>query len=328
MGRKYVRGIEIQFNWIFSIIAGALILSFFIMVAQKQYSLSTQKSEIITVNNLETAFSIVLKNPNTIQSVEMPSELSFFCTDECFCTYKYGNAELPFFEKIIFTDKKQKDRIFLWNLNFEKPFRVSSFIILINDNTKHYLVYNKDNEKEADDIIKKLPTELKIEKIAEGFVNSVKYSGEKTRFIFLKTEPSTISNSFNGKDVDAVKLESETASYYDVQNGRFLSTGSSFYSSEDNSLFAVMFSSQQVYNCQMKKLFSRLSSVSNIYSKRSDNLTTQKCQYIAGDLLKNLIFESQEQQKNLQSFGTANSIAKLITEQNERMIKQGCPEIY
>ena len=39
MNRK---GFELQFNWIFVLIAGALILAFFFTIAQKQRNLSQQ----------------------------------------------------------------------------------------------------------------------------------------------------------------------------------------------------------------------------------------------------------------------------------------------
>ena len=323
------RGIELQFHWIFIMVAGALILTFFGTIAQKQYNLSVQKAEYQLVNDLETAFSITLKTPNIVNSLFISSPIEFKCTDECSCAYKIGSAELPFYNKLIFSADKQSGDVKLWSPDFEKPFRAATFMIISSDENKYYLVHDLDTT-ELEKLKSKLNNQLNIEFINRNKAEQKQYSGEKkTRFIYYLTSPTTIDSSFNDKDVDAVQLDnSGSVSFYNYE-GQFINKGFSQYSQDDASFFAAMFSADKnMYECQMKKVFKRLSEVGEVYKERTNQLlvSNPNCLYFANKI-ENV--KSIASDADLKRFSELNGAANDLERHNqEDIIKSGCPEIY
>ncbi len=182
------KAIEMQFHWIFIMVAGALILTFFGTIAQKQYNLSVEKSEYQLINDLETAFSLALK-PNYFGLLKISSPVEFKCADEsagCACTYNIGSKELPFYNKFIFSQQKQEGDLKLWSPDFEKPFRAATFMIIASDNTKYYLVHDL-NSVELEKLKSRINNQLNIEFISEIEARNKQYSGErKTRFIYYQ----------------------------------------------------------------------------------------------------------------------------------------------
>ena len=255
------KGIELQFHWIFIMVAGALILTFFTTIANKQYNIAVQKSEYQLVNNLETLFSVALKTPNTVNELRVSSPIEFKCT-EYGCKYKVENAELPFYNKLIFSAQKQEGDLKLWTLDFEKPFRVATILLISSSETKYYLVYS--DETEADKLMSRIPQGMNVEKIQKGNEQNIPYSGEKqTRFVYYLTQREQIHNSFNEKNVDAVELSQGIVTFYDED-----STSTSSYSQDDASIFAAIFSAnKEMYEYQMKKLFKRTADVAEEYKK-------------------------------------------------------------
>ena len=76
-----------QFNWIFIIIAGAIILAFFVNFALKYKSLQEEKISVELLINLDNALFNLQASPfNTFDVVNVPKDLEITCNN-----FKIGN---------------------------------------------------------------------------------------------------------------------------------------------------------------------------------------------------------------------------------------------
>jgi hypothetical protein len=87
------KGFELQFHWIFVLIAGALILSFFFMVANKQKNLSQDRLQLTLATEIENIFTGAIISRGTAQKMPTPPQgITFECTEGCECKYGIGRA--------------------------------------------------------------------------------------------------------------------------------------------------------------------------------------------------------------------------------------------
>ena len=66
------RGIEIQFNWVFILIAGGVILAFFFTIVTKQQTLSTERLAVQLSRDLDTVFSAAIAAKGVAQVLSIP----------------------------------------------------------------------------------------------------------------------------------------------------------------------------------------------------------------------------------------------------------------
>ena len=73
--------IEIQFNWIFILVAGALILILFVVIVQRQGSVSNQSRDIDIRSKLGTILTGAKQSTDTTFVIDIPSktEIDFGC---------------------------------------------------------------------------------------------------------------------------------------------------------------------------------------------------------------------------------------------------------
>ncbi|MBU2634489.1 MAG: hypothetical protein KJ674_04560, partial [Nanoarchaeota archaeon] len=144
---------QVQFNWIFVIIVGALILLFFVGFTIKYKDLQEQKQEIILLNNFDDALkSLERSSFTTSTNLNLIKEVKVSCDENVFInTQETSN--------LLFSDEKLKNKILIWYQPYELPFFITNFYYLIDDK-KYYLVVNNDPELNefVDDLIDDLPS--------------------------------------------------------------------------------------------------------------------------------------------------------------------------
>src|SRR3989338_1748 len=107
-------GIEVQFNWIFILIAGALILVFFVSLVQRQETVSNEKRDIDIRSKLSTILTSAKQSTGTLFEIKIPkTEIAFGCNG-----YSVGGTS-PFQLGESFSPgriKSASNTIFLWAL--------------------------------------------------------------------------------------------------------------------------------------------------------------------------------------------------------------------
>lgn len=343
------RAIELQFNWIFVLIAGAVIIAFFFTVVQKQRSLSEQRLSITLASQMDAIYTGAIESKGTIQPLVTPQPgIAFACNDVCECNYYIGKKATSFGDKLLFAPNliKDKDGI-AWAVEWKLPFRIANFLMLTSPNILYYFVYDDSSQisKQAyQKIIKALPKEIMQEtrsSLAAAY-NIIPKGYLHTRFVFIGTEQPNMRSlnlKFADEDVSGIWIGSDLQNivFYEKSDPSELEFNEypSVLAGDPTPYAAVFSADHQMYNCVMQNAFKKMKLVSLVSAERAKIIQTDlaraECTYAtqnleaianaAGQLSKN--FPSQGQ-----ALSTMMSVQGELQRQNANLLQQSCPELY
>ena len=127
VGKMRKKGvIALQLNWIFVLIIGAIILTFFIVIVQKQREVSEQTISGAIQTDLQAIFASSAVSTGTASIVEVPSrEISFSCEG-----FKVGNQFAANFPYAFAPDLIKSDRntISIYAYDWSIPMRITNLL--------------------------------------------------------------------------------------------------------------------------------------------------------------------------------------------------------
>ncbi len=337
--------IEVQFNWIFVMVAGALILVFFFGLVQKQREMSQAKisnSILTTIESITTGASV---SRGTVQKVGLPNiGINFDCTEECLCSYSIEDIRKEYRDKIIFAPQLVKgSELILWTLDWKIPFRVTNVLYATTANDKYFFVYdNKDSPmlKMFQDTI---PPEVNADFVHISQYSVLKYENyNSAKFIFVDTASPPPNNlgihsSFRKAVVSGLYITSAgDAFFYDKTSKKSLSFRQkpSSYFGEPLVFGAVFASGSNTYDCNVISAMERLKNIITLYIKRTQSLDEQN--NLKSFCIKGYSTSSLEDMWNAADTAAktpayikamASPIAAVNT-QNEDLLRGACPLLY
>ena len=280
---------QIEFNWIFIIIAGAIILTFFVTFAFKYKSVQEEKLSVDLLINLDKALYNLQASPYaTFDIIDIPKDLQITCNDLKIGDRSYSNNNL------IFSPENLKDKIYIYFKQFNFPFKVDNFYYIISPGNNFYLVYNQNDQKAkefTEDLINNLP---------EKFKNNIKIStirkpNAKNIFINTNAQPNDVKITIN----DKITINYNNINYEDVNQ---------------ELVYGAIFSDD--FDCVYKKIKPRFENVINSYEKKLVLLQNSNCNYaILNQYLQKL--------KNFHYSDT-----KIIEILNQDLASLNCPILY
>jgi len=342
--------VEVQFNWIFILIAGALILAFFISLVAKQKTTSDLSAKAKISVDLEAILTGAGSSRGTVNIIDIPkAEIEFYCG-----SYMIGGISRDAKEIIFAPSLIKGTKLIAWSLGWDVPYRVTNFLYLTSPEARYILVGTGDLFLE---INKTIPDKINKEwyptKPTDTFPLIVQSKNNyKVKFVLFDTIiTSNVDISALSKmpddDVTAIKINGDINSgeitFYKKQGGSWKGTGegTSYYLGKE-SLIGAIFSeykdieTEKVYDCIMKKAFKRLDIVSQIYASRSNEIkntvTDTTCAGIHSSANIDLISISDISAALSQSFpNTLNDIvgkASNLKNLNDNAQSYSCPLIY
>jgi len=292
-GRK-ARGrksqVAIQFNWIFVIIAGALILFFFLSVIYKQKGSSELKISRKVIDQIDAVFTGSEVATSTSQRIPMPKViLNFICDKNDFSEFNIDQAGVnrplpitPVFAPDVVKGVSMTTFAKAWSV----PFKVTNFLFVTSPEVRYYFI-GVPSSGSIRDFYDLLPPNESTTKfmMARGEIEStesiVDKNNYKVKFVFFAPEePLSTSLSIDlppEQDISAVKIVFPTATslgevtFYDY-DGTFDSVGSVKILTEAEAYGAVFAEDFTSYLCNMKKAFRRFEHVAQVYGKRVTSL--------------------------------------------------------
>jgi hypothetical protein len=275
--------IELHFNWIFILIAGAIIFVFFINVVNKQKDLSEIKTSATIVTSLESILTGAQISTDTINIVDLPKvDIGFECN-----RYFIGAIPKQIKGNVIFAPNLLKGKkLITWALDWNMPYRVTNFLYLTDPQLRYVLVHDSNTQSIATKIYDELPQEMNKELI-ENINNFKNKNNYKVKFIFLINPNNNVltklSNMAN-EDVTAINLtdigtsniipSTGTIEFFQKKENTWESKGTTYYLKKESLFGAIFADDKDIYDCVMKKAFKKLNLVSKIYSERSEELST------------------------------------------------------
>src|SRR3989344_5221357 len=235
--------IEVQFNWIFILIAGTVILLFFGTIIMKQRAAAEEKLSASLLIDLDSIMTGSMVSKNAFNFISIPKkEINFQGCDFYYIGKKNEeNAKLKkdIKERVIFTpDLIKGTKLTIWVLPWEIPYRVANFVYLTSPEVRYIIVANDiATGSFADKIDKLLPPRTTIIDEEEYTVmfkdttTSTSFSdlnNYKVKLILLDTVARSSINpsDFETDDVDLIEvngdLDSGTINFYKKSGGSWI----------------------------------------------------------------------------------------------------------
>ena len=251
------RGLAVQFNWMFVIIAGAIILIFFTGFALKYKDLQQERSQVEVLKTMDNIlFSLQANSLATTNQLNIPIETIFNCGDIMIDDKTIEN------ENIAISPTEVKGSSIIWYQPWRSPFRITNFYYILPLDYKIYLVYDDKTEKNVDYLLKKLPSALK-----NNFIkikpNQVKDNqGKLIYFANTKIGLQVIPSSY---EQGLLKLNNKQASY---ENFELLMSG-------------IISKDLLEYECIKKQALRDYNNIALIYKQKATYLSTKQpqCSY-------------------------------------------------
>src|SRR3989344_9535022 len=143
--------IEVTFNWVYVLIAGAVIILFFVGIAVKQKASSEKTLSGDIVRIMESIFASAGASEKTKNSIDVSGLADYTLQFSCdkgvsefsikeTASQRRQNAIDPSFS---LADVKTT-RLLLWSLPYKLPFKVIDFLFISSSNTKYVLLGERE----------------------------------------------------------------------------------------------------------------------------------------------------------------------------------------
>ncbi len=347
-----VRGqLEIQFNWIFILIAGTVILGFFFSIIVKQQSVSEQKLAISLVNELDAITTGASVAKGAAQRLDLPKAgIDFSCSEECACAFSIGKVSRDFKDKIMFAPKRiEGDEIVFWTLDWKVPFRATNFLFATNERIKYFFV--ADDSQESQQLRAKVQA-LVPEQVNADFITLTDVDCASTpdcvrnenyvqvKLVFLNIDPNfgglQLHDSFAETTISAALITPDYVNFYKRKNlvSQEFDASRAYYVG-DAGLFAAIFAEDEImFRCNLQEASRKLSYVSKVLADRAEvfrgdaELIAQGCPYNPGTLEAIRMLAASQANELSADILALRDHASTLNIENDALLRQSCPTLY
>ena len=354
--------IEVQFNWIFVLITGAVILFFFFSIVKMQKQFSTIKVSSSVKTDLKTILVGARASTETASLIDLSNtEIEYDCDG-----YHIGDLE-PISPEVGFSPSLIKGfDLMLWSLDWSVPFRATNFLyftspavryIIVDDDIASYSFAEQLNESlPPAKIIKNDEEKILMRKeLISGPLEIEDENNYKVKFIFINSLPSdtalTNLQGMKNEDVSAINISPKTQDifehgelqFYIKNDNNWNLVNSSYYIGKASLIAAIFAEDFERYNCNMQHAFEKLEFITTIYLNRtlilmdSYSAYNNPCKnyyYSAKTPLENINSKSYLLSKDFSYPSSESFVLSLkddipnLKKKNQNLIKYSCPEIY
>ncbi len=321
--------INLLFKWIFGVVAGAVLLVFFIRLSYIHLSGGeTLEGQLLLVDVDDRLDALGIGEGNDLIDLKDDFTLGFTCGK--ILTGDFDRST----DKVVFApEKMQGDALHVWTKKWQFPFGVTTFFYLNNPGNRVLLIADASKIEDIATIANAIPKDFAVQTTTKqlfqpaSFASQAKGS-EKLTLVFFGAPTYTVEQlkAVYGQgvtlEVVSVNLEEHTAKIYDNQGN----AEDVFYLG-DAMLYGLMFSGSG-YSCTKDIAIARLRALTAIYSEKVGRLmgkvsNNQQCV----DLLNQarILLEQYTATSSKDEF---YSISEALDKQNRKLEKEGCPAVY
>ena len=282
--------VEVTVNWIYILIAGGVILLFFIGIVVKQKAASEESlaADVIRVmENIFTGASVSEKTKNFIDTSGLSEFTLYFDCSEGITEYGLEGRSAKAQNSIdaVFSPRRMKSpQLITWSLPYLLPFKVADLLYITSPNTKYYLygqdVFIEELAKEGEEfgniVRMNSPADYSVLDPEKNFqIRIIDTTGEVVKSGSLVPGKT---NSWEDEKITGLLLQGEMAAFFQKKGDRWEKIGEtipivSLGGERDAAKFAAVFSdSPEIYLCGMEKAFQRMEYVTKLYASRADEL--------------------------------------------------------
>jgi hypothetical protein len=286
MHRSRSAQIAITFNWIYIMIAGGVILLFFvgIVVKQKAKSEQTLSTDILEIlEGIFTGASISDDTINHLPAAGLRDYTFFFRCDDEYSEYGIEGLSNPIEDRItpIFSPLEIKtDEFILWSVPYHLPYKIIDMLMVSSKQTKYLILESTDPF--IFEFMKLTAEEFNIKQVP-NFDDAQIGGNHHLRLVYMDGQfDNVLPSGLIGLDPGSVSAIV------------FVGNQVTFYSNLDNSWekgltlpviamnedrpaakYAAIFSGNgEIYECNMKKAMRRAKYVGGIYEQKFNEIVT------------------------------------------------------
>lgn len=278
------------FHWIYVLVAGGVILLFFVGIVIRQKASSEKELSAVVLRKLDAIFAGASLSEQTVNVVDIPElELYFVCDETGSSEYRIGKAQAksdipvqPFFAPSAVTTT----RLVTWTIPLAMPFHVMNLLYVGSPAVTYVVLYERDDIKKK--IEKEMPKQFNFQyQPARGLSTLPHVPTKFVKLIFLDATgagsklPPSIAQLPDG-NVHAIELRGGQGGgvgevlYFKKRGNALVQNGPKVpfiaQLSEDDksaSFYAAIFSDDAIsYQCNMAKAFRRMALLADVYSHR------------------------------------------------------------
>ena len=341
------KAFEMQFNWIFVLIAGAAILIFFASIMVKQKNLAQSSTNIDMLKQMENIISGASVSVDTAVPVGIPNyEIKIGCNK-----FSIGYSSSQYQNLILFAPSPIRgSKIITQTLAFNGPYRSTNLLFITSTQAKYILI---GSGALLNEINKTLPAELDKESFETYDPSKIKNTNNyKVKLIFFNINippgaPDSLKK-MTDSDVTAIKIngdkEKGTIDFYKKNSKSFVLTENSAYLGGSSIIAAIYAENPELYRCNMNNVFSKNSIVAKVYKGKIQEIIAfftkpeferPECIQVYADSLTNLNkIETASSKLGKAAKIEASDINDLsiasesLAAQNKDAQKFSCPTIY
>ena len=129
--------IEVQFNWIFVLIVGAIILAFFVTLITSQKKISEDKLSFSSLVTFDSILASAGVSANTLVVIDTPKvDFEYDCNSFRIGTIARQTKERPIFSSRILRGRQ----LITWTKDWFYPFKITNFLYLSNPEKEYVFV--------------------------------------------------------------------------------------------------------------------------------------------------------------------------------------------
>lgn len=332
------KAFEIQFNWIFVLVAGAAIILFFTVVVVKQKNVSESSNKATMLKSIQSIITGASVSMDTTKIIDLPN-----ANIEINCNKVGIDGTSNQYQKLILFAPGliKSGKLITQTLAFSIPYRTANLLYMTNDRARYVIIGDNEIAKEVN---KSLPSDLRkdfYKSVPSAIKNENNY---KVRFVIFGLDITSLNSvvkkfeKMQDTDVTAVKVSGDLSKgeveFYQKDKDKFLKAGEARYITKSSLIGAVYSDALETYECNMQNAFSRLNLVTKIYIERTNKLVSGRlseaqCTEFYSNALNNLnsILSASSNFEASNIDAIANAANSLASENKNAQINS-CASIY
>ena len=340
--------VEVSFNWVFVLIAGAAILFFFIRVITSETDIQQDANLNRAVNRMNTVLTALQQNPDSVSMQPRISyEIEFTCTIEGQAYGIKGSSatqSLP--HQLVFAPETVGDsRLITWVRRFDTPYPVSSMLYLTDEETKYVFIKDHDTNRRIEHFYNLFPGNISKAYMELDDFKEIEYEGYRKYVIVITNNNELIEGDYGFTDrrvksrikyVMALSELNDELIFYELKEHSNIldldnpETRGIF--TEESIIGAIITGDPFLYECTMNKALehTRITTAINI-----DRIRYLHEEYPQGHNCKDFYaqpsrnhFENLKQAAINKEYSNLNDNSDTIRTLNNQIIRSGCVPIY
>ncbi len=306
-------------NWVFILVAGAIVLGFFVYFVFNLTESSSKKTAVQLSNALEEKMNAFAFLHDQYDMFTLPFKTSFEV--QCGSLQVENSPSKQALHHIVFSPSLLGGKeVSLWTKRWKMPFPITNFFYLSDKGHEYILISNQQTKDFVDSLF--IPSIFAVEKRIAYTVSELQQRA-KTKgltVVFFK-EPSpqdiVLTNDATVLKIEGNKEKGKVTFYNEG--------GSMEYMGEEMLVGAIIAGKKSSYQCSFEKSLERMRTMTFIYGEKAKRLgqKTETC-----DSLYAGISSALRQYGNMKGSQEILNTAQILKNENDRLRGEGCAPVF